>query len=296
MPDPDRALSEVPALLEERRRYEAWLDALEAKRESTPQHVFERVQADYRSRLERVQERLAVHRNALAEERSNLESRLSLVEAEEKMRRDEHAELELRLLVGELSDKDAGDAVRTLNDTLKQLSSERESMRAKLDALGQLGDAKGPVAAKGAPTPAASKPAAAAPAKSKKGQAPETPGGSFDELAFLSSVVKATPASVPPAAGAPAAPVPPATPATAANPQVIEGEGTSLLSGLPQARGEAPEGEPPLAANVAANSPIYLRTSGALEQSKSLKCAECGAMNYPTEWYCERCGAELAAL
>src|SRR5438105_3543648 len=128
MTDPDRALTEVPALLEERRRYEAWLDALEAKRESTPPHVFERVQADYRSRPERVQERLAAHRNALAEERTNLESRLSLVEAEEKMRRDEHAELELRLQVGELSDGDAGDALRTLNDALKQLSSERESM------------------------------------------------------------------------------------------------------------------------------------------------------------------------
>ncbi|MGH7590337.1 MAG: zinc finger Ran-binding domain-containing protein, partial [Gemmatimonadales bacterium] len=29
---------------------------------------------------------------------------------------------------------------------------------------------------------------------------------------------------------------------------------------------------------------------------KTLKCAECGTMNRPTEWYCERCGAELAAL
>lgn len=29
---------------------------------------------------------------------------------------------------------------------------------------------------------------------------------------------------------------------------------------------------------------------------KSLKCQECGSMNYPTEWYCERCGGELAAL
>ena len=29
---------------------------------------------------------------------------------------------------------------------------------------------------------------------------------------------------------------------------------------------------------------------------KSLKCGECGAKNLPTEWYCERCGAELAAL
>lgn len=29
---------------------------------------------------------------------------------------------------------------------------------------------------------------------------------------------------------------------------------------------------------------------------KSLKCAECGTMNVPTEWYCERCGGELAAM
>ncbi len=35
------------------------------------------------------------------------------------------------------------------------------------------------------------------------------------------------------------------------------------------------------------------RTSQAI---KTLKCAECGSMNYPTEWYCERCGGELAAL
>ena len=29
---------------------------------------------------------------------------------------------------------------------------------------------------------------------------------------------------------------------------------------------------------------------------KTLKCPECGTMNLPTEWYCEQCGAELAAL
>jgi len=32
------------------------------------------------------------------------------------------------------------------------------------------------------------------------------------------------------------------------------------------------------------------------EAAKTLKCPECGTMNMPTEWYCERCGAELAAL
>ena len=41
--------------------------------------------------------------------------------------------------------------------------------------------------------------------------------------------------------------------------------------------------------------PGYLRDVPP-EQVKTLKCQECGTLNYPTEWYCERCGAELAAL
>src|SRR6266581_4344791 len=29
---------------------------------------------------------------------------------------------------------------------------------------------------------------------------------------------------------------------------------------------------------------------------KTLKCKECGTMNVATEWYCEKCGGELAAM
>jgi hypothetical protein len=32
------------------------------------------------------------------------------------------------------------------------------------------------------------------------------------------------------------------------------------------------------------------------QSAKTLKCSECGTLNYPTEWYCEKCGGELAAL
>ena len=35
---------------------------------------------------------------------------------------------------------------------------------------------------------------------------------------------------------------------------------------------------------------------GSTANVKTLKCGECGTLNRPTEWYCERCGAELAAL
>jgi hypothetical protein len=37
------------------------------------------------------------------------------------------------------------------------------------------------------------------------------------------------------------------------------------------------------------------RTSSSSEL-KTLRCTECGTMNLPTEWYCERCGGELAAF
>jgi len=32
------------------------------------------------------------------------------------------------------------------------------------------------------------------------------------------------------------------------------------------------------------------------EPVKTLRCKDCGTMNLPTEWYCENCGAELAAM
>jgi len=53
--------------------------------------------------------------------------------------------------------------------------------------------------------------------------------------------------------------------------------------------------EEPVKAQQAETSPedAVPRTG---KSAKSLKCKECGTMNLPTEWYCERCGAELAAL
>ena len=54
-------------------------------------------------------------------------------------------------------------------------------------------------------------------------------------------------------------------------------------------------GRSPLGANVTGANPIVLRDK-TVEAAKTLKCGECGAANYPTEWYCERCGAELASL
>jgi hypothetical protein len=68
---------------------------------------------------------------------------------------------------------------------------------------------------------------------------------------------------------APAAMVPPVM-------EAPEQQPTELFSEEIVATGPAPD---PVAAPV----------------GRTLRCGECGAMNRPLEWYCEKCGAELTA-
>lgn len=49
--------------------------------------------------------------------------------------------------------------------------------------------------------------------------------------------------------------------------------------------------KPPAAGSQATGSPA---TTGA--SAKTLRCTECNTLNLPTEWYCERCGSELASF
>jgi len=338
MSDPNRSMSEVPALLEERRRYEAWLATLESRRESTPQHVFDRVKADYSARLQRVDEQLALHRHSIQEERTSLNSRRSLLEAEEQLRRDERFELELRSHVGEFAGSEAESAFQAVDEALAQLASERQALDARIKELDMLlairpaephrvapppARPAAPPAAPAmrvpapAPAPAPAPPPAQAPApvpaaaSSSNGAGDEeegklrTPGGTFDELAFLSEVVGMPEAdrararvSAEPADHGPVVANGPAIGSAPVIPGVRTDAAAELSS--ENARGAimqqvAPVTRP-LAANIPSNTPIVLRTSSQNEQAKTLKCNECGSLNYPTEWYCERCGAELAAL
>lgn len=106
---------------------------------------------------------------------------------------------------------------------------------------------------------------------------PTEGGGKLDELAFLKSVTGGEAAA---AAPAPApAPPPPAPPPPTPKPRPSGGfTKPATIEAAP---------EPGKPASVEKD-----RASG----QKTLKCGECGTLNRPTEWYCERCGAELAAL
>lgn len=325
MTDSNRSMTEVPALVVERRRYEGWLLALDARRDTTPAHVFERVQGDYRTRLQRVDEQLAAHRQAIEEERASVQSRLSLCEAEERMGRDERAELELRAHVGELVGEEADLAFRTVDESLDKLVGEKNGLQARIDELDGLLERRDTSRTPEASAPAhtatparAATPAHTAPTVESSASVASAASGSddeqlaiaetlpkpsdglrssFDEMAFLNNVVGREAVDAPAPAPVPAARgVPPRTADNRRDSGVVRMEraAESLLAGLAESPRD-PNGEAPLAANVTANTPIVLRAV-ALEGSKTLKCGECGSMNYPTEWYCERCGAELAAL
>jgi hypothetical protein len=328
MSESSSALEAVNALMRERQKYESWLETLEARRDSSPAHVFERVRTDYEQRLREVVEQLGAHSPVLEQQAHDLDSRMSSLGDDERQLRDRRAEAELRAMVGELSAADWETLARESDERLAALAADQERVRQELSQVRDLLTAAttppraltpvnpGPttVADHGAMFPSASdtlvapaapaaphavadrsptdgqagaapREMAAPPAREQPREQPQNGTSAFDELAFLQSVaMEPRPAAAAPSAGAPA--IRPADPALGVI--VQDGPAPDALAGARRSAGT------PLAANVTGNQPIVLRTEGA--SPKTLKCTDCGSMNLPTEWYCERCGAELAAL
>jgi len=322
---------QVTALFEERERYRAWIAALEAKRATTPEHIYNRVHADYTARLQRVVEQFATHATALQEHEKTLMERLGAIEIEEAKHRDEAAETELRATVGELSADMQREVRERTNAALDALNGQRDQVNQELGRLRTLLEAGGiPSAAPQPKSPPVSAPIAPPPppppaVRTPRGQpavAESAAGnGRTDDwqLAF-----EKTPEP-------PRRATPPVAPAQSAEPPITverspelgpfddleflrtmtdsrsSGENAAVGSGLPggKASGAAggsasggPHGHaaPDPGVVHASGDAVSPKESMAAEQVKTLKCQECGTLNYPTEWYCERCGAELAAL
>ncbi|MBI1723128.1 MAG: hypothetical protein HYR48_04385 [Gemmatimonadetes bacterium] len=136
----------------------------------------------------------------------------------------------------------------------------------------------------------------------------------LDEIAFIRSVTGvAAPVRRPTrAAGKGAVSAPPPAPAKAPEPEPElepepQPEREAFIMGEPPAETqvvleETPESQPAPASAETRGSKMDagVRRSedarAAAAEGKALVCAECGAPNLPTEWYCEKCGAELSAM
>jgi len=321
------SMNVLNALMEERNRYEQWLAQLDARKATTPPHVFERVRGDYSARLTGVLDQLAGRATELQVTAGTLAERVAALYADETSLRDERAEAELRAAVGEFTLDHAREVMQRCDEQIAALGAERASVGAELGRVQEIltvavrpptppaGEAPvvpieslappaAPPVATQLPVP---EPVTPTPAPPTRAPAPSN----FDELAFLQSVVDRP------------APPPPPTPDVAPQPRVERPAAAAsarngVIDDVPPSAGESVAAAPPR--RNAAPSPVFTSaplipkdgaevnaslTPGSIpaflkdvptEQIKTLKCQECGTMNYPTEWYCERCGGELAAM
>jgi TolA-binding protein len=276
------SLDALNGLLKERQRYEEWLAALEAKRANTSDAVYQRVRADYQSRLTEVSAKLAERAGELRENIDSLTGRLDEISKQESQQRDARQEAELRAAVGEYTEKQWKEIGGAWDKELGRLLKEKGAIEAQLGELNRIFTMSTP-----------SRPAAATTATPR-------PESQDSTRAPISPVVSRPAIPEPPKLNPPSRVEQPAPAATSATP--TPGSGRSPFDEFPVLR---PTGGSPAPSTTApraavATPPSVPRTGGAQdprsEQHKTLKCPECGAANYPTEWYCERCGGELATM
>ncbi|OGU03417.1 MAG: hypothetical protein A2085_00805 [Gemmatimonadetes bacterium GWC2_71_10] len=317
--------SNVEKMIEQRRLIEEWLAKLAAGgSEGMPPHVIERVRNDYTARLTQVTRELGEHADGVRQGLDAAHARHAALEKEQQARKDELAELRLRRQVGELDEGRFKDQQQKLRTTVEELGKDLASALRDIDRLEEILDnmdrEPDPAARedKGEKRvePKAEKPKEPEPAKAKVEAPPPPPPPP--------PAPPAPPAAEQPAAPpAPAAVAPPEQPAKApdepkprpAEPPAADQDELSFLrsvtSGAEKAPPKPPTGKPdaPPAAPPAegGEKPFYvleqmpekpkdrpsLIQKAPAEGERTLTCGECGAKNLPTEWYCEKCGAEL---
>src|SRR4051812_26974667 len=166
--DPAGALEAVGALMAERRRFEGWIDALNARQATTPQHVYERVHLDYTTRLNAVIDKLTSHADSLRRAMETLTARITDLAAEQQRAEDQRAESELRAHVGELWAKDWESTAAASDATIAQLVDRRKEAELELSRIRELVESTSrpatppqPVVAAPAPAPPSAPPAPA---------------------------------------------------------------------------------------------------------------------------------------
>ncbi len=311
------ALEALRALIAERQQYEQWITTLESKRENTPAHVFDRVQSDYNTRLSRVMTDIKGHAEELQLSISALSSRLVEVARDEDTRRDALQEAELRATVGEYEPQQWEQLRGEAERGLERVAADRASLDGQLTELrsiqklsevgstGNVADVAIAPAATSEPADTAPLPdqrvemAAAVPSTVESSLSAQTQPEAVRDQQHLpleqsaesreSQSVPEPPAPKQPEAGNQAAGQSPnPTPAPAAD--SVTAAPASAPAAAPQRMRTGKT--PPFGSQAARPKPPESR----VDKSKTLMCPECGTANYPTEWYCERCGGELATM
>lgn len=251
-------LEQVRTLAADRQRLELWIAGIDRASVEAPSHVRERVRADYVQRHATVDGQLRAHVAQLVPVLRALDLRAAEIADQARRDADERAEAQLRHAVGEFDDARWRDVRQRADASLTALAGEHKRVDKQRTELQQVLALVGDEAVQGAAS-SADGPTASAP----------TAGA--------------------PTSSASTAPKP-------APPSVIRHPEPQLLTlsldiGVVEQAGASID---------AMSARDRSREIGAVTSSdttaRTLRCGECGTMNRPTEWYCEKCGGELAAL
>jgi hypothetical protein len=269
----------IESLLEQRSQYEEWILRLDTSGDKASPAVRERVRGDYQARLESVMEQLRGRSAGIAEELERQHASQAALDRERRSAEEALAEAEVRHTVGEYTE----DEWRRLAD---QSRKNIEQLRGRLREIGteitRLTELQAQISGGGG-SAAAPPPPPAPPARTSK---PEI----IEQSPFVTHLAE-EPNLVPPTP-AKSQPQPPGD-------ELAFLKSVSEESSRPARRPSNP-GMPAQTATTAAPRPAETATPApakvASGVAKTLKCGECGTLNRPTEWYCERCGAELAGV
>jgi len=269
----------IQRLLDERQKIEQWLDRLGMAADQTPGHVKKRVEADYKKRLEEVVAELHGYKDELTSSLERHRTTRGGLAVEEREASEKLAEAELRHTVGEFDDEHWSEMKADILESLVKIREQLKTVDREISGLEEVVALieAGPAKPRAGPLLDAPDEIDAALEGVGAGRRGRTDDEAVDELEFLRSVTEDEDQG-------PAA-------ARASGQIRMPEEVAAVLPGAQDSRSEPAH---------SADDEIVVSQDKPAEPTKAaaktLKCDECGTMNLPTEWYCERCGAELAAL
>jgi len=322
-------LAAVEQLLTERDAIYGWMTRLDQAPVQAPESVRARVKRDYQERLDQITAGLRSHSDVVARKLADDRRIHDDLVARGTAAREALAEVELRHAVGEFDDPHfEGERARYAAD-IESLDANAADVAERIDRLEEvqaLAD-RAPAAPAIADTAAESVEESAQPgerveeelmvdvdvqsdAESDRALAIFDESVSTDEssaevprtapevgpLTFRPSGATEPPGQRPTGRSAPfetAAPL--GIPGADRPPRFVRpGERMRPVRTVPPVNEGAPETSELLEEDIVASGPPPEAIS--VPVGRTLRCGECGAMNRPLEWYCEKCGAELTAV
>ena len=308
-------ITEIEGLLAVRQQVTGWLDRLDAAGSRAPESVRTKVRADYRARLGQVVAQLGTHADLIA---STLEGLRAQAKEYLQSRTEEYeirSEAELRHTVGEYTDDEWQLVELESSGKIEGFDQELGRLAGEISRLEEVQALIMPAPGRTVAAP----PAAAAPEREEihvthgldmemPPMLPE-PMGEQPALSLVRDEAPAPPrpeaprfvprpGSPKPRESAPARAIPfPASPQQATQ-ATQTGTPTDELAFLRSVTLDSAPASARPASHPATPGPTPAEREERASQTvaRTLKCGECGSLNRPTEWYCERCGAELAAL